>query len=186
MTDHLPERKPSLRLGGWNYADAAWYYVTICTHEKHLLFGTIDNELIHLNDIGLLVHQHWLDIPRFHLNTILDEFIIMPNHIHGLIYLNDSVKTPSVGLPLSGNRSRVSNRSPSDRPTKKKSLSKIINQFKSFASREINRRFGELGESIWQRGFYDEVVRSDARLNQIRRYIRDNPKHWVHGPGYWK
>ena len=166
----LPERKQSPRLGGWNYRAPGRYFVTICSHEKHPIFGAIENDQMNLNDIGRIVRREWTNIPSFYQKVAIDEFIIMPNHLHGIIILKPPAEAPPV-------RSRLCR----DRPSGAH-LSRIIGNFKSYTSRHINSAFGEPGNSIWQKSYHDRIIRSDDELEKIRSYILHNPSNWSHDP----
>ncbi|MEK7633697.1 MAG: transposase [Patescibacteria group bacterium] len=152
----IKDRKPN-RLKNFNYSSSGWYFVTICVNKRECVFGKIQNKKMVLNPYGKIIKKRYLDLINHYSNCLLDEFVIMPNHVHGIII----IKNVENGLkPFST----------------KYSLSEIIRGFKTFSSRSIH----ELGLNSfrWQKSFYDHIVRNEYSLNRIRQYIRDNPKNW--------
>lgn len=147
-------RRSSPRLEGFDYSQESYYFVTICTRHHRPLLGTIRDGLMRLSPVGQIVEREWLAIPEYESSTHLDTWIVMPNHLHGIISLHE-VEHGST-----------------------RSLSSIIAGFKGRSTRNINRALGWDGTSFWQRSFYDHVVRNDADLGRIREYISNNPARW--------
>ena len=158
-------RVKSNRLTEWDYSTPWWYYVTICTKNFKNWFGEIKNGKIILNASGEIANKFFEDIPNHFSNTDIDYFVIMPNHIHGIILIQDSVET----------RDRVSLQKKFG-VSLKNSLSIIVNQYKGTITREI-RKNGATDFS-WQPRFYDHIIRNDADLRRIRNYIQNNPLKW--------
>ena len=184
-------RIESSRLQDWDYGWNASYFITICTANRKLYFGDIiiNNNLrpiniMQLSEIGELVHQFWLEIPNQFPFIRLDEFVIMPNHVHGILVIdkpNDgiydidrcdgreainrlSTKSKNIG-GITGNKN----------PMLHENLSRVIRWYKgrtTFESRKIHVDFG------WQAGFYDHIIRNPIAYKRIRRYIRNNPENW--------
>jgi len=127
------------------------------------LFGDIKNNLIELSKIGNIAKQCWLEIPIHYPNVVLDEFIIMPNHLHGLIIIN-------------GCRGGVT--PPLQQPIKSQTLGQVVAYFKYQTTKKINEIIGMPGNPIWQRNFYDHIIRNDESLERIRNYIINNPLDW--------
>lgn len=150
-------RRNSLRHAGWNYAASGFYFVTICTHQRQCLFDHAEFRAI--------IEQQWQKIPAIKSATLvqLDEWVVMPNHVHGIIVIVD-------GLPIDA-----------PRPTKtiSGSIGTLVGTFKSSAAKRINNKIGEYGSPIWQRGYYDKIIRNERQLNAIRQYIIDNPTRWA-------
>ncbi|MDO8529299.1 MAG: hypothetical protein Q7S18_01380 [bacterium] len=144
------------RLQNYDYSQNGLYFVTVCTKDRIECFGKIKNGEITLNELGKIVEKCWLEIPNHFSNSILGEFIIMPNHVHGIVEINN-ILPKFVGNAYM--RSLPYNRT-------KMSLSKIIHGFKSSATREINKKNDTYFQ--WQRSFYDHIVRNDISLNKIR------------------
>ena len=159
-----PERpaRKSPRLKGYDYAQDGAYFVTICTHNRICLFGEVRNEAMVLNHNGQIVEACWYDLPRHYPNIELDAFIVMPNHVHGIIILRNGV---GVGLRPS--------------PTEKiHDLPEIVRALKSFAARRINERRDTPGQVVWQRSFHDRIIRSETEWNALRQYTLSNPAQW--------
>jgi len=156
----------SVRLKGFNYAQPGAYFVTICTWERELLFENTAYKAV--------IHDEWFRTAVIRPYIKLDEFICMPNHIHGII---------SIVEPVGARRCLARNERATHRiaPTKKiqsDSLGAVIGQFKSITTKRINRLRGTIELPIWQRSYYEHVIRSEDELNRIRQYIRDNPLNW--------
>jgi putative transposase len=174
-------RIPSTRLIGWNYAWAGWYFVTICTQGRVCCLGDIRHGQMGQSWQGYIVNRTWHGLPNHYPNCILDEFVVMPNHIHGIIrieYSNDNFnecgKPVETGLkPVSTRRPMIPTAKPMNQP-----LSEIIRGFKTFSARLINERQGTIGERFWQPRYHDRIIRDTDALEQIRWYIRNNPRVW--------
>lgn len=159
--NNIKHRKPN-RLKGYDYSNAGWYYVTICTHNHKSYFGKVTNGKMVLNSLGIIAKEYWEKIKSLHKNIELDYFVIMPNHIHGIIILNNAVGDAKFA-------------SPTDRT--KMELSKIIQQFKRAVTIK-NKAFIKYSNFKWQRSFYDRIIRNDYELYNIRKYIKQNPIKW--------
>ncbi len=174
-------RIPSARLSEWDYSNRAAYFITICTKNREHFFGEIIHDEKELSEIGMITRQNWLEIPS-HFPTIkLDEFVVMPNHIHGILIVSKKVCTQmSVKLPIEKQsisdcdfelmRKKMSLISP-----KKGSISTIIRSFKSAVTKNatsIQPYFA------WQPRFHDHIIRSSKTHVIIQQYIRNNPKNW--------
>ena len=190
-------RIETTRLNGFDYAKPGNYFITICTKDRKPLFGEITDGKIKLSEAGKIVSECWSDLPNHYPNVILDEFIVMPNHIHGIIIIRKGLENNS-----------------------KHGLSEFVRAFKSFSSRRINelRKSNivdidvvETGlrpvstfpngttpngtssngttptgttpttgtSNIWQPRFYDRIIRTDNELTRIRLYIKKNPKKYI-------
>ncbi len=175
-TQDNQQRRRSIRLHGYDYRQAGAYFVTICTHDRMCLFGQVVGGEMRLNARGRIVEQCWLEIPRHFPHVALDVFVVMPNHVHSIIILND-VGTRPVGarhaVPLQ--RERFGKPVTGSIPT-------IIRSFKSAATKQINivRRLPDA--PVWQRNYYEHVIRNDEPLNHIREYIITNPLRWALDP----
>jgi len=161
-------RKPRIRLEGYDYSQENHYYITTCTENKGDWFGEIKNNEIILNLYGQICLKHLQNLPNHYKHIEIDTFVIMPNHLHAIIVINQTDKLldnrngQALGLSLHKN----------------KTLSKILCDFKSFTSREINKTIKEGNKFRWQRSFYDHIIRNDRSLHRIRKYIIDNPANW--------
>ncbi|WP_293667529.1 transposase [uncultured Parabacteroides sp.] len=159
MNNYNPDihHRHSFRLQGYDYSQEGLYFVTICTHEHKYLFGEIKNDHMTLNNIGEIIKQTWFDLPNHIPNIILDAFCIMPNHIHGII----EITSPNVGAG-----------------SKPAQLSEIIRQFKTFSARKINIIRKIPGTPVWQRNYYEHIIRNNHAYDNIYSYILNNPKKW--------
>jgi putative transposase len=152
-------RLSSLRLGDYDYSQEGIYFVTICTQDHKHFFGKIENGKMVLNEIGKIAEKEWLHTENMRKDVRLGTFVIMPNHIHGLICILDPVGA-HCNAPL--------------QPTQN-NLSWIIRGFKSTTTKQIRKIFPKFK---WQRSFYDHIVRSDDDLEKIHEYIIFNPEKW--------
>ena len=154
-------KRRSLRLPGYNYSWPGAYFVTICTHEKQNLFGNITDSSMKLNPYGEIVQLCWKDIPYHYPEVNNETFMVMPNHIHGIIILQDDQRA---GLKPA--------------PTKRYALSEIVRAFKTYSSRGINELRNSPGKSVWQRSYYEHIIRSESEYQKIGEYILYNPSKW--------
>ncbi len=172
----------SIRLKGYDYTQPGAYFVTICTHDWACLFGDVVDGKMRLNAFGEIVHQCWLAIPQHFSPVTLDEFVIMPNHVHGIIGIMDAepVANPTVGAthasPLRWPLPHQS--SPRPRGPQRQSIGAIVGSFKSAVTKRINAHRGTPGAPIWQRNYFEHIIRDAASLDRIRRYIAENPLRW--------
>jgi len=157
----------SIRLSGFDYSQDGAYFVTVCTQNRDCLFGEIEDGNMVLNSYGQIVSNVWRDLPDHYFHVRSDQFVVMPNHIHEIIILNrDHVVGIDVGAGLK------------PAPTKIHALPEIIRGFKTFSSRRINELRDTPGTGLWQRNYYEHIIRDDDELNHIRQYILDNPAQW--------
>ena len=177
MNDSQQNRR-SLRLREYDYRATGAYFVTVCTKDRVSLFGEIDHGNMVRNEFGDIVVVCWSDLPHHFPSIQLDCFIVMPNHIHGLIEITDERAKIDVGAQHAAPvRSAPLHYSP--RNVQPKSLAAIMRSFKSASARRINISSGTPGAALWQRNYYEHVVRDDAELERIREYIVNNPARWA-------
>lgn len=157
----------SIRLKGFDYAKSGAYFVTICTHNRACLFGDEVQGEIRLNGAGQLVQSVWEGLPDHYSHIEMDAFVIMPNHVHGIIWLRGSNNARSVRAGLK------------PAPTVRHGLPEIVRAFKTFSARQINAMRGTFGTSVWQRNYFEHIIRNDETLQFIRKYIADNPARWA-------
>ena len=172
----LPVRnRRSVRLRGYDYSQAGAYFITICTQNRCCLFGTIEEGGMVLNDAGRTAADCWLQIPDHFPNVELDEWVVMPNHIHGLMVIVDS---STVGA---NNHSPVpDNHSPLPAPPRptgtSRTIGSMVRGFKIGVTKWYRQRSD--ASQIWQRNYWEHIIRNEPELNRIRRYIVDNPLQW--------
>lgn len=145
-----PPRRKRTRLPEFDYTQPGAYFVTVCVADRACLFGTVRDGAIVASALGRLVDEIWLGLPMRFREVSLDAYIVMPNHVHGVIEIDAPMRR---GLP------------------------EVIGAFKSIAAQRINAHRGS-GGPLWQRGFYEHVVRNEKDLERIRAYIQDNPGRW--------
>jgi len=159
----MKHRKPN-RLRNYDYSQNGMYFVTICTKGKKCFFGKVVNSKMELNIIGKITRKYLIDIPKHRTEVTIDEFIIMPNHIHLIVELIDTVVTEQCYVTTSNDENIGL-------------LSKIIQSYKGVVTKEINELYPN-NNFQWQRSFYDHVIRQHESLNKIREYIMINPQEW--------
>jgi putative transposase len=163
----------SLRVPGYDYSQPGAYFVTVCTNQHQCLFGTIVKGKMQLNTFGNIANTTWIGISDHTACVELGEFCVMPNHIHGIIILVDSrgkaCLAPTGGVNLDDNRYQ--------RP-QPGSLGVIVGSYKSTVTRRINILRDTTGISIWQRNYYEHIIRNDDDLRTISEYIATNPLNW--------
>jgi len=188
-------RVETTRLKGWDYSSNGYYFVTICTHNRDHLFGEIENGEMMLNEYGKIVEECWFDLPNHYDNLRLDTFVIMPNHIHGIMIIDNNTDTVIVETGFKP----VSTTTPQTTPvpfariqpiemetgfkpvsttTKRHGLFEFVRALKTFSARQINKNRNSIGESVWQSRFYDRIIRNETELSNIRHYVVHNPLKW--------
>ena len=186
----------SIRLKEYDYSQAGAYFLAICTQNRECLFGDIIDGEIRLNEYGEIVAAEWIQTQIIRQNIQIDEYVVMPNHFHGIIILNDPV-----GARRCLARSEMAARS--EMPTRSEmatnakqtngqtrathrvaptvqsgTIGSIIGQFKSIVTKQINQIRNTTGHPVWQRNYYEHVIRSEESLHKIREYIINNPLKW--------
>ena len=184
----------SIRLKGYDYAQAGAYYVTVCTHERVHLFGDAADGNAVPNAMGNIVQRCWDAIPEHMPIVVCDAFVVMPNHVHGIVVITD-VPVVGRGTVWAANSPLLRNAGPADdhvdtTPTDvlrkpsvaimvPNSLGHIMQTFKAAVTRQVYRDgLMPRGMPIWQRGYYERIIRDDGEHERIAKYIRDNPANW--------
>jgi putative transposase len=179
--DPNKHHRRSTRLKNYDYTTPGAYFITICTYQRECLFGEIINGSMQLNRLGLVVAAHWQNLPKYHPRLNLDKFVVMPNHVHGILLLADLFVGAGFGDHLNGlTGNTLAKPAPTDAAlsTQEYSISEIVRGFKTFSSRQINQIRHAQGVPVWQRNYYDRIIRDQAALQQIRQYIDNNPLSW--------
>jgi len=171
----------------YDYSMAGCYFVTICIKDKLCLLGEIEERTVFLNNYGEIINNAWKNIPNYYDNVILDEHVIMPNHIHGIIIIRSTlVGTEHRSVP---NCSDLKRSIPRDVNVKNIGLlSKIIRSFKESCVKTIRMKYQDYAFAF-QRSFHDHIIRNEKSLYAIRQYIKDNPQNWLindDNPANWK
>jgi putative transposase len=164
--DHDKHRRRSIRLKDYDYSQAGAYFITICTYNKECLFGKAVNEEMVLNKYGKVVQEEWHRSAEIRREVELDTFVVMPNHIHGVVTI-----VGAQGLAPLQQDHPILQRKP-------RSLSTLIWGFKSAVTRRFNDLRGTPYTPVWQRNYYEHVIRNESDLSEIRQYIVKNPLKW--------
>ncbi|HVT03808.1 MAG TPA: transposase [Thermoanaerobaculia bacterium] len=165
----LPWRH-TIRLQDFDYASAALWHITICARDHRPLFGAIKDGDVALNALGSIAADAWVESATVRPEIVFDEWILMPDHLHGILYIPDSGLSRPRGSALL-------------RPPR--SLGSFVAGYKSAVTGAIRRLIGDPTFEVWQYKYFDEGIRSMAQLERVRQYIRDNPKNWVRDRCIW-
>lgn len=189
-------RVESARLQSWDYSSPGSYFITICTHGREHFFGAIKNGKMILSEIGKIAERYWREIPD-HFSTVrLDEFIVMPNHVHGIIIIEKTAtgetdpmneQKRGIGggigrdkaLPCLYRTNKTNGITP---PTRfqnqgRGTISAIVGSYKSICTKSIHKIDGNI-QFAWQPRFYDVIIRTDDDFYRIKQYIKNNPSTW--------
>lgn len=187
FNDYSQYRRQSFRLQGYDYRNEGMYFVTICTKDRLPFFGKIvDNQMI-LSDIGQIVHDNWYKIPQFSPHIVLDEFVVMPNHIHGILAIVSSVESVASVQPVASLHCNdaTKNQFMSDISPKSGSISRVLNSYKGACSKNVasfqsvaSLHCNDATTFAWQSKFHDRIIRNEQELYRIQNYIINNPKNW--------
>ncbi len=163
----------TIRLNGYDYSQPGEYFLTVCSHDRSNLFGSIRGGIMQLSWIGEIVHDEWLRTKHLRHNVDLDAFVVMPNHFHAILIIRDEGSepdrrgewrfAPTISTPF---------RSPA------KTVGSIVRGFKGATTKRINRIRQFPGEPVWQRNYYEHIIRDEFDLWRIREYIIGNPLSW--------
>ena len=173
--DSDARHRRSIRLQGYDYASEGAYFVTMVTAGRECLFGEIRDESVRLSPIGGAVEEEWLRTAAMRAEVELDAFVVMPNHVHGIIVVAEAPVGAQGLAPLQGPDSSI----PSRRP---RTLGSLIAGFKAPCTNRINDLRDSPGVPVWQRNYHDRIIRNEAELNRIRQYIINNPANWSLDP----
>jgi putative transposase len=178
-----PEKhaRRSIRLKGWDYSQPSWYYVTICTHHRACLLGVVVQDEMRLSEIGEITREEWLRTPLIRPEVVLDEWVIMPNHLHGIIILRDDRNGDHTVGANGDSPQRARSQTTSTMPFRSPSrtIGAIVRGFKSAVTKRANVFGNRPGTPLWQRNYYEHIVRDEDDLFRIRMYIRSNPLKWA-------
>ena len=184
----VPHARHSIRLQGFDYSRAGTYFVTICVRMGDCIFGDVVAGRVRLNTAGRTAAKCWLETPTHFPNVTLDAFVVMPNHLHGILVI-DRISTGRADIPVMRGvgaqhaaplhfRDSSSRRDESARVAPG-SLGAIVRSFKSATTQRINQMRRTPGEKVWQRNYYDRIIRNEAEFYRARGYILSNPDRWT-------
>ncbi len=171
--DPQKRHRKSIRLKGYDYSGPGAYFITMVTFQRECLFGEIVNGEMQLSPMGKIADEHWRAIPEHFPHVELGAYVVMPNHVHGIIIIRENGlatnSSPAVGArhasPLPSNG------------VKPKSIGAIVGSYKSAVTKRIGRELQAAG--IWQRNYYEHIIRSEAEHDRIHRYIETNVANWA-------
>ena len=184
--------RKSIRLKGYDYSQEGLYFVTICINKRLCLFGDVVDERMKMNDAGNIIQSWWNKLSEKYQNIKLDEYIIMPNHFHGIVYIvgaDPCVCPKGQTFPTQPKGEHIGSPLRNIIP-----LSRMMQWFKSMSTNDYIRNVKQNGWSpfynkLWQRNYYDRIIRNEDELNKIREYIIHNPLKWDldrNNPKNWK
>lgn len=182
--DPARPRRRSIRLPLYDYAAPGWYFVTLCAQHRACLFGEVAGETVRLSTAGRIVQAAWDDLPSHYPRVVLDAFVVMPNHLHGIVGITEGEADPDsatrpdgVGaiheLPL-----LARDKTPRHIQRRRMLLPMVVGRLKTTTAKEINRLCGTPGEKVWQRNYWERVLRDERELTLARDYIVTNPLRW--------
>ncbi len=173
----MPGDRHSIRLTDFDYGQSAFYYVTFCTDGRQRLFGDVVNGQMHRSPSGEIVKEEWLRTPIVRPGVFLDEWEVMPDHFHAILEIDEGIhRGPENvgahrGAPLGSNGDHSLIRPP-------RTLGSLVGQFKGVTTHKINEQQGVSGVRIWQRGYFERIIRNEVQLDKFRKYIRNNAAAW--------
>ena len=161
----------SVRLPHYDYSTSGAYFLTLCAHDKECLFGTVADGINHLNECGRIVEREWLRSAEIRRELEIGDFVIMPNHLHGVVFIRDH--DPAHGRAALPD---VYHRGSRDREAH--SISSFVAGFKSYTTKLTNEFRGTHGFRLWQPNYFEHIIRNDAQLGRACEYIQTNPLRW--------
>jgi REP element-mobilizing transposase RayT len=186
MYNPVIHHRRSIRLQGYDYSQSGTCFVTICTHKRKCLFGAILEGKMRLNEMGRIVETVWDELPDHYSHIESDAWIIMPNHVHGIISIRASDPISGTNGVRAGDVRAGDVRAglkPAPTPPLTNSahlhgLPEIVRALKTFSSRRINELRNTPGVPLWQRNYWEHIIRTEFELNCLREYIWNNPAQW--------
>lgn len=168
-------RGRSVRLKEYDYSQPGEYFVTICSWLRSFIFGEVINGKMELNEYGMVLEQEWLNINNGRHNVDLDQFVVMPNHVHGIVVINRRGEggTPKNNIKYSLQKGGET------LPLHKQTLGEIVAYFKNVTTRQINIIRSTPETPVWQRNYFEHSIRNETEMNKIWEYIRSNPVRWA-------
>jgi len=179
--DPVRHHRRSIRLQGYDYRQVGAYFVTVCTHGREPVFGAIADDAMHLNAYGQIVAEDWAWLADTFSYVDLDACIVMPNHVHGIIVIADAADD----MRIEEGALRAGEGGSSTAPTQARlPLGRIVGAFKTMSTKHVNEWRETPGVTLWQRNYYEHIIRDDDDLQRIREYILTNPARWSEDSEY--
>jgi REP element-mobilizing transposase RayT len=163
--------RQSIRLKGYDYSREGAYFITICAHDRACLFGKVTKGAMRANLFGEVVAEEWLRTSHLRSHVITDTYVLMPNHLHGVLVITGRGTLQRAPTEKHQNIERFGKPSADSIPT-------MIRLFKSAVTKRINVMRNTPGFPVWQRNYYEHIIRDEDELNSIREYIQMNPQQW--------
>ena len=176
--DPQKHHRHSIRLKEYDYTQPGGYFITMVTYQREHLFGEIENEEMKLSKFGLAAKQQWEKLPKRFSNIEIGAFVIMPNHVHGIIRIIERTGTAGTSETLGSDSSRRAQTEAFQKPVPS-SIPTIVRSYKSAVSYRINLMRCTDGVPVWQRNYYEHVIRDHEDWDRIERYIESNPSRWA-------
>ena len=166
MQERIPTpSRRSIRLRHFDYRQAGYYFLTLCTDQRRNLFGYVFDDSVRLSALGELAAMQWLALPEHFAYASLDAFVVMPNHVHGIVQLLTELRevdrTERFGAPCRG------------------SIATLVRSYKAAVTRQARLHATDSRQVVWQRNYWERVIRDEAELLETRRYIENNPQQWM-------
>ena len=161
MYDSSKHHRRSVRLEGHDYASAGWYFLTICAARRGEIFGRVVDNGVVLNRFGRIIQEQWSRVGAMREEVTLDEWIVMPDHLHAIVAIQHSAPQDETISPRAA-----------------RSLASLVAGFKSAVTSRINT-VREQRTQVWQRNYWEHIIRDERDLNNTRRYILENPQRWT-------
>lgn len=155
MMDFVKKHRRSIRLRDYDYSQMGLYFITLCCHHRAPLFGRVEAGDMILNAVGQIAHEQWLETAKMRSAICLHEFVIMPNHMHGIVEI----------VSMDG-----------DKPA---TLGDVVRGYKSAVTKMARLLFDEQGLVVWQRNYYEHIIRNEQAHEKITQYIANNPSQWA-------
>ena len=181
MKKNKEHNRQSIRLKGYDYSRPGFYFITICIKNRECLFGEVKDEAIFLNEYGKVAKLFWDKLESKFSNVKADAFVVMPNHIHGIIEIKaDHPPVRAIHeLPLRARiKSTEEDKEIIKRLRRKMLIPKVVGWYKMNVGKEINIRLKRTGNPFWHRNYYEHIIRDEESLFRIREYIKLNPAQW--------
>jgi REP element-mobilizing transposase RayT len=176
--DPARHHRRSIRLRGYDYSQAGAYFVTICSQGRDCLFGSITGGAVALSPAGERVAA-WEDLPARYPGVDLDAWVLMPNHLHGILVLHGPQAGPAApGGPADGPVQAPPSPPAAASPVRQPTLGQLVAAFKYLSTKAVNLLRETPGRRMWQRNYYDHVIRDDEDLDRLRQYTAENPLRW--------
>jgi putative transposase len=171
----LPPDRRSIRLKSYDYSLPGAYFVTMCTEKRKCTLGEIVDRKFEPSRAGRIVKESWFELPYHYAGLELDAFVVMPNHVHAVIILQDPFLPAVLRSPI---HTVGAGLKPAPSPHRRRTLSEVVRAFKTFSARHINKAQRTPGRAFWQRGYFEQIVKGEKALFEIRGYIANNPGNW--------